>query len=319
MNKSDGNIGEALDDSAVRDIYRSVSNWGRWGKDDELGTLNYITPEKRAAAAKLIREGLSVGLARPVDSVPSPMNSIPAQHHMVAAGDVAPESGAGVAYDHIGIFPHGQAQSHLDALCHISDNRSMFNEQSVSQVTSAGAKIFDINVVGDGIVSRAVFLDIAEARDVPFIEPNEPVRPDDLNRAEKNAGVKLGEGDILVYRTGRHERREANGPQCERLGDGRGHLPGLYPDCLEWIHERKISLIASDCAHDVLPSSFDKESIPIHVGTEVYMGLMLLHNLQLNVLRQTCKSLSRRDFFMSVAPLRIIGGTASPVNPLAIF
>lgn len=94
---------------------------------------------------------------------------------------------------------------------------------------------------------------------------------------------------------------------------------GLYPDCLEWIHERKISLIASDCAHDVLPSSFDAERIPIHVGTEVYMGLMLLHNLQLNALKQTCKSLSRKDFFMSVAPLRIIGGTASPVNPLAIF
>lgn len=226
MNKSDGYINKSLDDDTVRDIYRSVSNWGRWGKDDQLGTLNYITLEKRAAAAKLIREGISVGLARPVDSVPSPMNSIPAQHHMVAAGDVAPESGAGVAYDHIGIFPHGQAQSHLDALCHISDNRSMFNGQPVSQVTSAGAKIFDINVVGDGIVSRAVFLDIAETRDVPFIEADEPVRPDDLNRAEKDAGVKLGEGDILVYRTGRHERREANGPQCERLEDGRGHLPG---------------------------------------------------------------------------------------------
>ena len=308
-----------LNDNAVRDIYKSICNWGKWGQKDELGTLNYITPAKRTAAAKLIREGLSIGMARPVDSVPSPMNNIPAQHHMVAAGDVAPESGAGVAYDHIGVFPHGQAQSHLDALCHISDNRYLFNEQPASLVTSTGAKVFDIDVAGDGIVSRAVFLDIAEARNVPFIEPDAPVRPDDLNRAEKEAGVSLGEGDILVYRTGRHERRESNGPHCERLADGKGHLPGLYPDCLEWIHERKLSLIASDCAHDVLPAPFEQEYIPIHVGTEVYMGLMLLHNLQLDMLRRTCKTLSRNEFFMAVAPLRIPGGTASPVNPLAVF
>jgi kynurenine formamidase len=308
-----------LDDKAVRAIYQSISNWGRWGQDDELGTLNYITPESRKAAARLVQEGLSVGLARPVDTVPSPMNNIPAQHHMVAAGDVAPERGAGVAYDHVGVFPHGQAQSHLDALCHISDNRYLFNEQPASLVTSTGARIFDINVAGDGIVSRAVFLDIAEARNVPFLEPDAPIRPDDLNRAESEAGVTLGEGDILVYRTGRHERREEKGPHCERLADGKGHLPGLYPDCLEWIHERKISLIASDCAHDVLPAPFESEYIPIHVGTEVYMGLMLLHNLQLEVLRQTCKTLSRREFFMAVAPLRISGGTASPVNPIAVF
>ena len=308
-----------MDDSAVRAIYQSISNWGRWGPADELGTLNYITPASRKVAASLITEGLSIGLARAVDTVPSPMNNIPAQHYMVAAGDVAPEFGAGVSYDHIGVFPHGQAQSHLDALCHISDNRLMFNEQPASLVTSTGAKVFDISVVGDGIVSRAVFLDIAEARNVPFLEPDAPIRPDDLSRAEKEAGVSLGEGDILVYRTGRHERREANGPQCERLVDGRGHLPGLYPDCLEWIHERKIALIASDCAHDVLPSAFKKENIPIHVGAEVYMGLLLLHNLQLNVLRQTCKALSRREFFMVVAPLKIPGGTASPVNPVAVF
>ena len=308
-----------LDDEGVRAVYRSVCNWGRWGPNDELGTLNYVTPEKRQMAATLIKEGLSIGLGRPVDSVPSPMNNIPAQHFMVAAGDVAPENGAGVSYDHIGIFPHGQAQSHLDALCHISDNRCMFNDQPASLVTSKGAEVLDINVAGDGIVSRAVFLDIAGTRGVPFIEPNSPVRPDDLNLAEKEAGVQLGEGDILVYRTGRHERRETVGPQCERFPDGRGNLPGLYPDCLQWIHERKISLIASDCAHDVLPSPFEKEYFPIHVGTLVYMGLLLLHNLQLDALARTCKTLSRSEFFLAVAPLRIPGGTASPVNPVAIF
>jgi len=98
-----------LNDDDVRAIYEAISNWGRWGSDDQLGTLNYITPAHRVAAAKLISKGSVIGLGRDVDTVPSPMNNIPAQHFMVAAGDVAPKKGAGVCYDHIGVFPHGQA------------------------------------------------------------------------------------------------------------------------------------------------------------------------------------------------------------------
>ena len=100
----------------------------------------------------------------------------------------------------------------------------------------------------------------------------------------------VGKGDIVIYRTGRHERRQARGAQCERLADGRGSLPGLYPDCLKGLHERRVALIASDCAHDVLPSPFVEERIPIHVGTEVYMGLLLLHNLELAVLKAACEA-----------------------------
>lgn len=308
-----------LDDAGVRAVYRGVSNWGRWGPDDQLGTLNYIGPEQRRAAAALVREGIAIGCGRPVDTVPSPMNNVPAQHYMVAAGDLAPEQGAGVAYDQIGIFPHGQAQSHLDALCHISDGRRLFNGRPASLVTSAGAKTHDISVTGDGIVTRAVLLDIAATRGVPFLEPDAPARPDDLDRAESLAGVTVGEGDVVVYRTGRHERRETKGGQCERLPDGRGSLPGLYPDCLQWLHERRIALIASDCAHDVLPAPFEQERIPIHVGAEVYMGLLLLHNLRLDVLKSTCEARGQFEFFFCVAPLRIPGATASPVNPIAMF
>jgi len=309
----------SMNDDGVRAIYRSICNWGRWGPDDQLGTLNYITASNRAAASQLIEEGLTIGLGRDVDTIPSPMNNIPAQHYMVAAGDVAPAKGAGVCYDQIGVFPHGQAQSHLDALCHISDNRLMYNEQPAALVTSRGASTLDISAVSDGVVSRGIFLDIAETRGVEFVEPDKPIRPEDLDRALAKAAVEAREGDILIYRTGRHERREAHGPQCERLADGRGSLPGLYPDCLGWIHEKRFSLIGSDCAHDVLPSPFDEEFIPIHVGTEVYMGLLLLHNLQLDELRETCNRLGRKEFFLVVAPLRVAGGTASPVNPIAMF
>lgn len=308
-----------MNDKDVRAVYKSICNWGKWGREDQLGTLNYISVADRIGAAQLVREGTTIGLGREVDTRPSPMNNIPAQHFMVAAGDVAPESGAGVCYDHIGVFPHGQAQSHLDALCHISDNKLMFNEHPAELVTSKGASLLDIGVVGDGIVARGVFVDVAAARGVDFIEPDDPIRPADLDLALENAAVETRPGDILVYRTGRHERRAAHGPQCERLSDGRGSLPGLYPDSLQWVHDHQFSIIASDCAHDVLPAPFNEEFIPIHVGTEVYMGLLLLHNLQLEELRSTCKRLSRNKFMITVAPLRVNGGTASPVNPLAVF
>ncbi len=260
-----------------------------------------------------------MGCGRAVDTTPSPMNTLPAQHHMTAAGDVAPERGSGVAYDQISIFSHGQAQSHLDALCHISNDRRMYNGRAASLVTSRGSSVGAITTAADGIVSRAVVLDIAAARGVDFIEPEAPIRPSDLDRALQLAGCDLGEGDILIYRTGRHQRRAVLSPACERLSDGRGHLPGLYPDCLEWIHRRRIALIASDCAHDVLPAPFGEERIPIHVGTEVYMGLLLLHNLDLEPLRAACWRYDRCEVFFCVSPLRIEGATASPVNPLAIF
>ena len=308
-----------LKDDNVREIYRSICNWDRWGSEDQLGTLNYITPDSVLRAKGLIAEGRPIGCGRAVDTVPSPINNIPAQHHMVAAGDLATGTGSSVAYDFIGVFPHGQAQSHIDALCHIADAELLYNRYSAASVTSAGAKNLDISLMSDGIVSRAVFFDIAAARAAAYIDPEEPITIEDLEMAEKNSGTVVGEGDILIYRTGRHERRKALGGQCERLPDGRGHLPGLYPDCLLWIHKRRVAMLGSDCAHDVLPAPFRDESIPIHVGTEVYMGLPLLHNLDLGKLANECKERGISQFFLAISPLLIPGGTASPVNPTAIF
>ncbi|MDY6949477.1 MAG: cyclase family protein, partial [Pseudomonadota bacterium] len=156
-------------------------------------------------------------------------------------------------------------------------------------------------------------------RGCDFIDAEEPVRPVDLDRAVSLANVEPGEGDIVIYRTGRHERRAALGPDCERYPDGRGHLPGLYADCLEWLHDRRVALIGSDCAHDMLPSPIEGEAIPIHVGTEVYMGMLLLHNLDLSGVRDACSRYGRHEFFFAISPLLVQGGTGSPVNPIAVF
>ncbi|MGE3594141.1 MAG: cyclase family protein [Dehalococcoidia bacterium] len=310
---------EVLDEHAVRDIYSRISNWGRWGVEDQRGTLNTITPAHRVRAATLVRTGVSVGCASALDTVPSPMNTLPAQHYMVTAGDHMPAHGPGVAYDFVGVFPHGQAQSHIDALCHISHDGKLYNDRPRSEVTSRGARAHSIVAMSDGIISRGIFLDIAAARGVEFIEPNDPIQPADFVAAERLAGVSAEPGDIVIYRTGRHERRARSGPHAERLPDGRGHLPGLDPRALCWLREHDIAVIGSDCAHDALPSSFKNEWIPIHVGTEVYLGLPLLHNLQLERLAAACKEHERYEFFFSIAPLNIEGGTASPINPVAIF
>ncbi len=309
----------AMNAADVRALNARISNWDKWGSDDEFGTLNYITPAKRLEAAALISQGQVVACGRVLDTVPSPMNNKPAKHYMMAAGDTAPAQGAGAFFDEFTVFPHGQAQSHIDAWCHISHDAKLFKGLSSSLVASTGAKVGDMTAPSRGIVSRAVFLDIAAARDCEFIDADEPVRPADLDHAVALAGIEPGEGDILLYRTGRHERRAALGEQCERLPDGRGKLPGLYPDCLDWIHERKIALIGSDCAHDVLPCTIAEEFIPIHVGTEVYMGLLLLHNLDLSGVRDACQKFGRNAFFFTISPLMVQGGTGSPVNPIAVF
>lgn len=310
---------ESMDDAAVRQTFARIKNWGRWGEKDELGTLNHIGTEERLRALALVREGLTIGCGNPLDTVPSPMNSLPAQHYMVQAGDAMPAKGPGVSYDFIGVFPHGQAQSHLDAMCHISHDGLMFGGRPCSEVGSKGATSLAITAVADGICGRGVFLDIAATRGVDWIESDAPVRPADLDAAEKRAGVTVGKGDILIYRTGRHERREQGGRHKERLPDGRGSLPGLYPDCLEWLHRRDVALIGSDCAHDVLPAPFAEEWIPIHVGTEVYMGMLLLHNLNLVRLAAQVAKSGRAEFCFVAAPLNISGGTASPMNPIAMF
>jgi len=312
-------IDALMDDAGVRAIYAAINNWGRWGADDELGTLNHIEASERVRALALVREGIAIGCANPLDTVPSPMNTLPAQHYMVQAGDVMPERGPGVAYDFIGVFPHGQAQTHLDAMCHISHDGMLFGGRDRSIVTSKGADALAITAVKNGIIGRGVLLDIAQARGVEWIEPDTPIRPADLDAAEQLAGVTIGKGDIVLYRTGRHERREGAGRHVERLQDGRGHLPGLYPDCLPWFHEREVALIGSDCAHDVLPAPFREEWIPIHVGTEVYMGMLLLHNLRLDALRAQAHRGNRMEFCIVIAPLNIERATASPVNPIALF
>jgi len=220
------------------------------------------------------------------------------------------------ALDYFGIASHGMAFTHLDALCHVFRDGKMYNGFSNRQVGRFGAKICAIDVTRDDIVSRGVLLDIPKTRKVEWLEPGDPIYPEDLNAAEKMGAVRVDEGDILLIRTGRHKRRKAKGA----WDPWRQGLPGLDASCLTWLHERRIAVLGSDAVSDLIPNGYGGElSMPIHVGTLVMMGNHLTDNADLEALSAACARHNRYEFLFAMAPLILERGTASPVNPLAIL
>lgn len=311
-----------MTDSAIteRDIlatFDHIRNWGRWGPDDERGTLNLLSAENRRRGVAAVGAGISVGCALALDTKPSLVNPSPAHVQVIMAGDVAPDVGFGQARDFIGVAPHGPVTTHLDALCHVFFDGKMYNGRPAATMKSTGAEAGSVTVAADGIVSRGVLLDIPRLRDVAFVEPAEPVRRVELEEAEAGAGLTLEAGDVALVRLGRHVRRQTLGDGAERP-DGSICMAGLHPDCLVWMHERGIALLGSDAAHDVLPHPFPVRS-PIHVGALVYMGLHLLDNAQFDDLADACRERGSAEFLFVLAPLVIDGGTASPVNPIAVL
>jgi kynurenine formamidase len=295
----------------VKASFERISNWGRWGKEDQRGALNFITAEKRAAAARLAKTGEIVSLALPLSTQTTAENPQPVQHLMLHVGPHAV-----AALDYFGIAPHGMAFTHLDALCHVFWDGRMYNGFSNREVGRFGAKKCAIDVTRDGIVSRGILLDIPKSRKVEWLDPGDPIYPEDLNAAEKMGAVRVDEGDILLIRTGRHQRRKAKGAWDPR----RDGLPGLDASCLTWLHERRIAVLGCDAVSDLIPNGYGGElSMPIHVGTLVMMGIHLIDNTDLEALSAACAKHNRYEFLFAMAPLILERGTASPVNPLAIL
>jgi kynurenine formamidase len=292
----------------VNAFHKTLSNWGRFGERDQLSTLNLITPEKRAAAAKLVKRGRTVSAARPLPTQPGPENPNPVAHHMI--GTCTEGWGA----DYFAIASHGFATSHIDALCHIFHEDKLYNGYSTQAVTAHGALELGIHELKDGVVSRGVLLDVPRARGVPYLEAGEPIFPDDLERAEAEARVRVEAGDILLVRTGRWALYAARGPW-----DPRQTAAGLDASCLPWLHARGVAALGCDGVSDVVPSRVEGVGLPIHTVAIVAMGLHLIDNLELEPLAKACAEESRWEFLLTLAPLVLFRGTASPVNPIALF
>jgi kynurenine formamidase len=285
-----------------------LSNWGRWGEQDQLGALNLITQEKRVAAAKLVQRGRCVSCARPLPTEPAADNPRPATHHMTGTAS----EGAGA--DYIAVASHGYATSHIDALCHIFHEGRLYNGYPAQRVTAHGALELGIHELRDGIVSRGVLLDVPRLRDTHWLEPGEAILPEDLEACESRASLRVEAGDVLLVRTGRWAYREKHG-----AWDPHDKLAGLHAECLPWLRERGVAALGSDGVSDVVPSQVEGFRLPIHSIAIPILGIHLLDNLDLEALGDACSEEGRWEFLLHVAPLVIRRGTASPVNPIATF
>jgi kynurenine formamidase len=249
-----------------------------------------------------------VSCARPLSTEPSIDNPRPVEHHMIGTAT------EGYGGDWFGIAPHGYATSHLDALCHIMWEGRLYGGYPADAVTAHGAEQLGVHHLRDGVVGRGVLLDLPAAQGIEALEPGTPVAVSDLEAAEAHAGVRVRTGDILLVRTGRWRWRDRHGPW-----DPRAQLAGLHASCLPWLHEREVALLGGDGVSDVHPSHIEGVRLPIHTVGIVAMGLHLLDNLDLDALAQACAAEGRAEFLLTVAPLILEGGTASPVNPIAVL
>lgn len=286
-----------------------LSNWGRWGPADELGALNLVTPAKRLAALALVRDGVSVSLARDVEKVKAEDNGSPFQHLMDRAGTNNP--GYSVA-DTFRVSYHGLAHTHLDSLCHMFHEGRMYNGYSQNEVLSDGAHRLGIQNLKNGILTRAVLVDLPLLKGVEFLEPGTAVLPADLDAWEKTTGIRVAPGDVVLIRTGRWARRAARGPWS-------GSFAGLHGSCARWLKDRDVAILGSDAASDVLPSGVDGVSMPLHQLCIVAMGTWILDNCDLEPVSAAAKTRGRWEFLLTLAPLAVPGGTGSPVNPIATF
>ena len=296
-------------------LFDAVSNWGRWGEDDQRGALNYLTPERVAAAAQLVSTGETITLSLPLNTRHALDNPEPADHWMTMLSDVDIGSGTlRFAKEYIGVDYHNDGHTHIDALCHVAFDGALYNGKPSASVTSAGAALEAIEVLRDGLVGRGVLIDVPRLRGVPWLEPGEHVFEADLEGAERDQGVKVAEGDILLVRTG-HARR------CAELEpwDTASAKAGLHPTTARFLAERRVAALGSDGNSDTAPSTTEGIDFPIHALALNAMGVHLLDYLQFEDLAVACERERRWEFLFAGAPLRVVDGTGSPLNPVAIL
>ena len=299
---------------AFRVLYQQLQGQARWGPDDRHGALNHITPARLAAAAGEVQAGRTVTMAAPM-ATGAPDNPEPGARHMKSLphepSDVA---GLSFAADQLVMNIHGDVDSHIDALCHVCYEGMLYNGIAAEAVTSKGASELCIDEAQDGIVGRGVLLDIPRLRGVRWLEPGDQVTAAELATAEAAQQVRVGPGDLLFIRLGHRLRRHELGP-CDvpRL------RAGLDPRAMEFMAERQVAVLGSDSNSDAAPSTVAGVAFPVHVLAINAMGLYLLDYLQFEDLVPLCEAAGRWSFLCVIAPLRLPGGTGSPVNPIAIM
>ncbi len=289
---------------------QDISNWGRWGDDDERGTLNLITPQKRIEAARLVQDGASVSLSRFADKEQRPMNGNPFRHILSRSRFGEHE----VAGDEYSVQYHGFAHTHMDGLPHFAHKGQMYNGFSVDELEESGSNRLGIHNFFEGVFTRGIIVDIPWLRGVEFLEPGTAITAADLEAWEERTGVRIRSGDVLLIRTGRWE-------QVRQQGEWMfiGNAAGSHASLALWLKERDVAVIGSDGVSDVMPSGVEGLINPLHELVLVGLGMPILDNLDLDAVAEEAIARNRWEFLFVGSPLRVEGGTGSPMNPLAIF
>ena len=312
-------------DPAIESMIDRVTNWGRWGPDDELGTVNFITPAKRVAAAALVRSGKAFSLAIPLDANGPLSESWPEgrgnpKHMMLATGtDVAagrqPGSQHGRGYADDMVVMALQCATQWDALSHQFWNYKMYNDRDCTLVGTGGAEKNAIAKLAAHVVTRGVLVDLPRHQGLEWLDADHEVTVAELEGALEAHALQIESGDILLIRTGAIRRVRAAGSWA---GYTHSNEPGLGLACLPWLHDSELAGVAADTwAFEVIPSRCSIE-LPIHAIGIVQMGLLVGEIFDLEALAADCAQDGVYEFFFSAPPLPFTGAVGSPINPVAV-
>lgn len=317
-----GPAGVRLDAGTVREWGRLYSNWGRWGSDDQRGTLNFITPERVLEACQLPRTGRVISCALPFDQN-GPQSGGGGRHNpihtmLVDGGDAisgAQQLPGGFCYADDAVTMPLQCGTQWDALAHVFYDGKMYNDRDVALISSRGAAANSIDQIQDGVVGRGVLLDLPRFLKVPWLDDGTRIRPEHLEACAEAFGVSIESGDILLVRTGKLTRHLEAQSWQGYLGDS----PGLSIHCARWLFERELGAVASDtfCV-EVLPSETPDCVMPLHMISLRNTGLLLGEMFVLDALAAACAEDGNYAFLFTAPPLPITGAVGSPINPLAI-
>ena len=289
----------------VEGYFAQCNNWGRWGDDDQRGTLNLITPDTRQAALTLARRGRLVSLAR--DIIPNPNLD-----YQMLFPDTRERSDVGM--DYFGMVFHGTAFTHMDALCHISYDGKIYNGRAFEpSLSNTGADWGALDPWFEGVTTRGVLLDVAAGRPEGYVTTGHPVTPLDLDAAAARAGLTVEPGDAVVVRSGQEPFARANPDWVPRVSPH----PGLHLSCIAWFREHDIAAIAWDMM-DERPSGYPGFGTGPHLAIPL-LGLALIDNTSPERLAVACAQEGRYEFLFTATPLRLVGSTGAPAHPIAIF
>lgn len=296
-------------------LLKAVDNAGRWGDQDERGTLNLITPDVRRAAVAEVRTGTTVTLAREMvhGEPPGGLGPIAVELFLASDSILGPSDGSVVwAVERTSLLYHGWSYTHIDALSHMPAYHGRgYNNAPPTHAPPAGQRRNSVAAMRDGLTTRGVLIDLPALKGVPYVAPGGAITAADFEAWEKRTGVRVRSGDIVLVRSGRWSEAATT---AKVTGSA-----GIHPSVATWLRARGVAALGDEGGTDVSPTPVQDINSPLHVLALVGMGMPLIENLDLEALAREAASHKRWTFLLLIAPLDVRGATGSAVNPIAMF